>query len=226
MVDYFTIDYFYITFSETSQVSSQKRIIMDIEHHEKTWSIELLKIVPKLFSTSTCLHVFLLVFLRRAAIVHPTSYKKTSAFQQRYKLTIAIWVISTSLCLFPIIARYFDNQHLHEFINYLLLHGFHTLPVALIIGMYVNVSWTIKRHQIPNPTARKISVSYLYGSGTDKNKKRRKPKASEIIKRVIVCLVLCYFPYIVCWQYVTAIMMKRNPLHAHNSEVSSHIKHT
>ena len=196
---------------------------MDIEDHEKTWSIEMLKIVPKLFSTSTCLHVFLLVFLRRSAIVHPTTYKKTSAFKQRYKLTMAIWIISTSLCLFPIIARYADSSHLREIINYLLLHGFHTLPVACIIGMYMNVSWTIKRHQIPNPTARKISVSYLPGSGMDKNKKRRRPKASEIIKRVIVCLVFCYFPYIVCWQYVTAIMMKRNPLHAYNGEVSSQI---
>ena len=196
---------------------------MDLEDHEKTWSIEMLKIVPKLFSTSTCLHVFLLVFLRRSAIVHPTTYKKTSAFKQRYKLTMAIWIISTSLCLFPIIARYADSSHLREIINYLLLHGFHTLPVACIIGMYMNVSWTIKRHQIPNPTARKISVSYLPGSGMDKNKKRRKPKASEIIKRVIVCLVFCYFPYIVCWQYVTAIMMKRIPLHAYNGEVSSQI---
>ena len=196
---------------------------MDLEDHEKTWSIEMLKIVPKLFSTSTCLHVFLLVFLRRSAIVHPTTYKKTSAFKQRYKLTMAIWIISTSLCLFPIIARYADSSHLREIINYLLLHGFHTLPVTCIIGMYMNVSWTIKRHQIPNPTARKISVSYLPGSGVDKNKKRRKPKASEIIKRVIVCLVFCYFPYIVCWQYVTAIMMKRNPLHAYNGEVSSQI---
>ena len=196
---------------------------MDLEDHEKTWSIEMLKIVPKLFSTSTCLHVFLLVFLRRSAIVHPTTYKKTSAFKQRYKLTMAIWIISTSLCLFPIIARYADSSHLREIINYLLLHGFHTLPVTCIIGMYMNVSWTIKRHQIPNPTARKISVSYLPGSGMDKNKKRRKPKACEIIKRVIVCLVFCYFPYIVCWQYVTAIMMKRNPLHAYNGEVSSQI---
>ena len=40
----------------------------DDHNEEQTWSIEMLKIVPELFSASTCLHVTFLVLMRYIAI--------------------------------------------------------------------------------------------------------------------------------------------------------------
>ena len=107
---------------------------------------------------------------------------------------------------------------MHEFTKYLLIHGFHTLPVFCIIGMYVKLSLRIKRTHIASQ-----SFNELPASLNDNTKNYRKKKSSsQIIKRTIVGLVVCYLPYIICWQYVSSVMMKRDPLKSYKGEVRWH----
>ena len=185
---------------------------------EQTWSIEMLKIVPELFSASTCLHVTFLVLMRYVAINKPTRYKKTFVYQQRRGVIIIIWLLSISLCLLPILSKASSGRnhaYVYDFTNYIRLHGFHTLPVICIIGMYLKLSWTLKKDVTSPSNVDEFSKSFDF----QKCNNMKKKSSTKIIRKIIVGLLICYLPYIISWQYVCAVMMKRNPLLIYKSEV-------
>ena len=179
----------------------------------------MLKILPDLFSASTCLHVTFLVLMRYIAIDKPTRYKKTFVFKQRKWFIIAIWLLSISLCLLPILSKAVtgkNHAYVYDFTHYLRLHGFHTLPVICIVGMYLKLSWTLKK----DPTSPRNLDEFSKSFDFQKCNNMKKKSSTKIIRKIIIGLLICYLPYIVCWQYVCSVMMKRNPLEAYPNEVT------
>ena len=192
-----------------------------IHSEEKVWSLEILKIVPKLFSSSTCMHVALLVSLRFVAVTKSTKYKNTIAFKHRHKLTVGIWLTSISLGFLPILSEYMDRHYLHTFTKYLILHGFHTFPVVFIILMYAMLSVAIKkkrnvRTEMDSPDVNDIP-QFFERPLSNINKKTKSP--TKMIKRVVTALVVCVLPYILCWQYGSVVIIKRCPFKAYDFEV-------
>ena len=181
----------------------------------------MLKTVPNLFSVSTCLHVTFLVVMRYVAIDKPMRYKETFVFRYRRRFIIAIWLLSISLCLLPILSKAItgkNHAYVYDFTHYLRLHGFHTLPVICIVGMYLKLSWTLKNDPTTNPrNLDEFSKSFDF----QKCNNMKKKSSTKIIRKIIIGLLICYLPYIVCWQYVCSVMMKRNPLAAYPSEVTN-----
>lgn len=179
----------------------------------------MLKIVPDLFSASTCLHVAFLVLMRYVAIDKPMRYKETFVFRHRRRFIIAIWLLSVSLCLLPILSKAItgkNHAYVYDFTHYLRLHGFHTLPVICIVGMYLKLSWTLKNDTTTN--ARNLD-EFSKSFDFQKCNNIKKKSSTKIIRKIIIGLPICYLPYIVCWQYVSSVMMKRNPLAAYPNEV-------
>ena len=178
----------------------------------------MLKIVPELFSASTCLHVTFLVLMRYVAINKPTGYKSTFVFRHRRAIIITIWILSISLCLLPIVSKATTGQnhaYVYDFTNYIRLHGFHTVPVLCIVGMYLKLSWKLKRDLTNQQNLDEFSKSFDF----QKCSQMKKKSSTKIIRKIIIGLLICYVPYIACWQYVCVVMMKRKPLLVYPSEV-------
>ena len=190
----------------------------DDHNEEQTWSIEMLKIVPELFSASTCLHVTFLVLMRYIAINNPTGYKRSFVFKHRRYFIITIWMLSISLCFLPILSKAVTGKthaYVYDFTSSLRLHGFHTLPVICIVGMYLKLSLKLKK----GPTSPQNLDEFSKSFELQKCNKMKKKSSTKIIRKIIIGLLICYLPYIVCSQYVYVVMMRRNPLLVYPSEV-------
>ena len=192
---------------------------------EKSWSVELLKIVPKLFSSSTCLHVTLIVLLRLVSITKPIRFRDSMVFQHRHKLIIGIWLVSIVIGFLPVFFIILKLDYLERFTKYLILHGFHTFPVICIVLMYIKLNLIIKKrdkeHGVENVNLNPITSNYMINKNIAKRRQNnlRQKSSTKIITRIVVSLVVLYLPYIIFWQYGSAVIIKRCPLKAHGWEV-------
>ena len=153
---------------------------------------ELFKLVPNILSTSNCLHIALLVYLRSMAIAKPLQYEDIHRYHH-FISPVIIWLLSIVVNLFPPIALCFYNPLRLVFV-YIVLHGGHTIPIIYIVWRYAKMAQIINKR---NEVQRRISEVT-----EDKNRKRLNTKLStNMITGVAVCLVIFYLPYLVWWQY-------------------------
>ena len=162
---------------------------------------EVLKIIPNILSTSNVLHIALLVYLRFIAITRPLKYEDTHR-RHHNKSPIFIWLLSIVANLFPslvLCVRIGSEYHLAVIL--FILHTFHTIPIILIVLMYTKMIKVISKR---NERMSEVRISQLMCSEAAEERERIKANnklSTNMIKWVALCLIICYFPYLLWWQY-------------------------
>lgn len=162
--------------------------------------------VPNALTTSTCLHVTFLAAMRLVALRKPTDYRR---LQRRFRTTsiVAIWTCSTLASLTPLAvllvvrtATADSSLRLpatagisspYTWSRAVLLHGFHTVPLFLILAMYVCIFWT-------SATASATGCNAASGTSSGSLRAKRRSVACTT-GSIAACLLICYVPYLVQW---------------------------
>ena len=161
------------------------------------WRIDLLRCVPRVLETSSCLHVTLLVFLRLLAIQKPLTYAELHG-KLRYISIIIIWIISIVIQLIALIILIFEKGNVYLYYKDVTLHSFHTFPVICIIIMYTLLIWTLKKKK------REIKDIRRSMEQDTINK-----KMTLLVQRVVLVLIICYVPFLGWRQYYYEVVIKR-----------------
>ena len=146
---------------------------------------------PNVFSTSSCLHVTFFLFLRylqESRIAKKINdISKLTAFSM-----VSIWVISFFINVLAVLSQALDWYTFYFYFRFIRLYMFWSLPILVIICMYVRLFFKIEKI---NKKARCRLPSFEDNSITKKLEKLSE-QMTRSIKRVVICLVLCFLPYI------------------------------
>ena len=153
---------------------------------------EIIKTFPNILTTSNCLHIALLVYLRFVAITKPLQYENIHR-KHHIKSPILIWFISIIVNILSPISLCFGTEVLNFFVVLFILHGFHTIPIVSIIITYVRMIKSINK-----TNEERVRLSEF----TDKNEIASSRISTSMIKGVSICLIVCYLPYLFWFQYV------------------------
>ena len=150
---------------------------------------------PNVFSTSSCLHVTFFLFLR---------YLQESRIARRIsdinKLTalsmVSIWVISVFINLLAVLSQALDWYTFYFYFRFIRLYMFWSLPIIVIICMYVRLF--VKMENITKKLKGKISIRMdsVEGKKVTEKLEEKSEQMTKSIKRVVICLVLCFLPYL------------------------------
>ena len=168
--------------------------------------------MPNILSSSSCLHVQLLVFLRLLAVSKPLKYKEIHRSLRHISITI-IWILSICVCLIPVFTmRFLPDNRLSFYCNRILvLHGLHTIPILCIVLLYVILIRTIHN------TRR--SVSSISSSPCISTIMAGRNRQRKMMKGIVVCLIVCYLPYLLWWEYSEEVLSQRRPIKFYKIEV-------
>ena len=153
---------------------------------------EIIKTFPNILTTSNCLHIALLVYLRFVAITKPLQYENIHR-KHHIKSPILIWFISIIVNILSPISLCFGTEVSNFFVVLFILHGFHTIPILSIIIIYVRMIKSINK-----TNEERLRLSEF----TDDNEKASARISTRMIKGVSICLIICYLPYLFWFQYV------------------------
>ena len=153
-----------------------------------------MKTVSNIVTTSNCLHIALLVYLRVVAISKPWQYESIHR-KHHIKTPILIWCIAIIINILGPTSRLFDSKDLNFFASLFILHGFHTFPILSIIFLYTRMINVVNKRNTQNMSTSKICDE---NDGLRTNSKL----STKMIKGVSICLVVCYVPYLLWFQYV------------------------
>ena len=160
--------------------------------------VELLKMVPNVLSTCNCLHVALLVYLRLMSITQAFKYKKTFR-QHRYKSIVIMWVTSVVINIVPLLMVYYKHEELFLFFRHFILYTFHVFPIIYIVVVYAKLIHAIKTRNRKEAETRMSEVSYAKVNFNNK-------LSTKMIQGIVVCLIVCYLPYLAWWQYAMTVL--------------------
>ena len=157
-------------------------------------------LIPNILETSSCLHVTLLVFLRLLAVSKPLTYKNIHK-QVRVKAIVVIWVLSIFVRLLSIVAQLSTGNFYFHYRN-ILLHMFHTIPMICIVFMNLSTVWIVRNKvkEISSDTNLNRKDDYV----DEKNR-----RLTLMVKRIVICLLICYTPYLIWWQYYNIISIEK-----------------
>ena len=153
-----------------------------------------MKTVSNIVTTSNCLHIALLVYLRVVAISKPLQYESIHR-KHHIKTPLLIWCIAIIINILGPTSRLFDSKDLNFFASLFILHGFHTFPILSIIILYTRMINVIHKRNQEHMKASKICDE---NDGSISSSKL----STKMIKGVSICLVVCYVPYLLWFQYV------------------------
>ena len=181
-------------------VFNKQCIFVDVYYLRDTieiWQIQLLWLIPNILTTSICLHVTLLAFLRLVALEVPAKYEEIDQKRRRVAIII-IWVASVTVCAITVISAHFSDTValISEFFT---LHGCHTLPICLIVIMYLRILWTISQKKIrgiSNVDPTELPKAAKFATERINSKKN---EMFRMITGNVLRLIICYVPYIVSW---------------------------
>ena len=172
--------------------------------------------VPNIVSSSSCLHVAFLVLLRVLAVTKPLGYEDIHK-KLRHIILGTIWILSICVCILPVISERFHVEWLYTFSRGLVLHGLHTVPIIAIIILYVIFFYTI--HKSVASTNQELRTSGIQ-MRTSRFRAMAKSRQMKMMKGVVVCLVVCYVPYLIWWEYNMTVCEKRAPYVVNTTEVT------
>ena len=182
-------------------------------------ALEVLWLIPNILTTSNCLHVTILVFLRLIATERPMSYR---AIHLEFRNTAVpiIWVVSIIFSSIPVINEFLPlSRDVHKIWRTVILHVGHTLPICLTVIMYLRTIWVLSKpdnvdmcdlQEVPEVTKR-LTLAL----------QEKKRQMSRMITGVVICLVICYVPYLIQWQL--DILVDRNTSELSTGEVATRI---
>ena len=111
-----------------------------------------------------------------------------------------MWIMSAIVNIFPPLAATVREESLREQLlmvsRNIVLHGFHTIPIICIIGIYVKLIYEIQSKNEEKELAKARMSEGTYTRINLNNK-----LSTKMIKGVAICLIVCYLPYLAWWQY-------------------------
>jgi len=141
----------------------------------------------------------MLVYLRLIAVTEAMKCKKIHR-KHRKKSIFAMWIMSAIVNIFPPLAATVREESLREQLlmvsRNIVLHGFHTIPIICIIGIYVKLIYEIQSKNEEKELAKARMSEGTYTRINLNNK-----LSTKMIKGVAICLIVCYLPYLAWWQY-------------------------
>jgi hypothetical protein len=149
---------------------------------------------------SSILHVSLLVFLRLITLRNPLGFQGQDIRRFRHVAISVIWIMSITVVLLDIIARCQEMDDFSMYLNLVNLHCFKTIPVVGIVLMYGSLLWTVKRQQKQTNT---IALST-----NTSNREARNRRMTAMVSRVVICLLICYLPYLASKHYFAVTDLK------------------
>ena len=181
--------------------------------------LKVLWLIPNILTTSNCFHVTTLVLLRLIATERPMSYR---AIHLEFRNTAVpiIWVGSIIFCSIPIINEFLPlSRDVHKIWRIVILHVGHTLPICLTAILYLRTIWVLSKpnnedmcdlQEVPEVTKR-LSLAL----------QEKKRQMSKMITGIVICLLICYVPYLIQWQL--DILVDRNTSELSTGEVTTRI---
>ena len=152
---------------------------------------------------SSILHVALLVFLRVITLRNPLSQGDDIRKFRHVAITI-IWIISITVVSLDVISQCQGMDDFSMYLNLVNLHCFKTIPVVGIVLMYGLLLWTVNRQQ---KQTNNIAIS------TDNShREARNRRMTAIVSRVVICLLICYLPYLASKHYFAVTDVKKSLL--------------
>lgn len=182
----------------------------------RDWRVELISFVPNVLQTSSVLHVAVLVYLRLLAVLKPLEYTNMDAKIRKASIPV-IWILSIGTRLLAVLTQCLKAFSFYSYYRYIVLHGFHTIPIICIACMYFKLLLTI-RSKFSSPNDGEFSNSKsqdntISSSANNSNmqKKELKKKSTALVKWVVFFLLICYVPLLVWEQYWAIIITSRIP---------------
>ena len=178
------------------------------------WRVEIINFAPNVFSTSSCLHVTLLVLLRYFAVSRPAKYALFHT-KIRRKSIIVIWMISVITPVIAVVAQLSRTWNFYFYYRYVNLHLFHTIPILCIVLMYAKLILMVRKRS-------KQALETMSEDEGDKKVEIDKvnQKMTLMVQRVVLFLVVCYVPYLAWMQYYYMHFPERRPYVVKSFEVS------
>ena len=154
-----------------------------------------MKLIPNILSACNCIHINYLVYLRYQSVAKAIKCKKMPR-KRHWKSIIGMWIVSMLVNLFPLLATKIRTKNCWLLLisRHILLHGFHTIPIMLIIIFHVKLIQKVNK----NNKIKMQRISLSSGSRISVNEQKT---STRMIKGVAIGLVLCYLPYLGWWQY-------------------------
>ena len=158
------------------------------------WRVEPINLAPNVFSTSSCLHVTFFLFLRY--LQESRIAKKINDINKLTELSmVSIWVISFFINLLAVLSQALEWYTFYFYFRFIRLYMFWSLPIIVVICMYVRLFYKIEKI---NEKAKVMSKRMKSDDGNLVMKKLQKKsdQMTRSIQRVVICLVLCFLPYL------------------------------
>ena len=194
------------------------------------WRVELINLAPNVFSTSSCIHVALLVLLRYIESITPVG--KISRMASRtansnkkfcYTAILLIWVLSFIAHTTAVVAQCLEFWSFYYYYRFFKLHFFGTLPIFCIIWIYVRTIQRMKKkgRQASHAIAINLMDSPTNDNGFDEQIMASKKeilcrelqegieRMTHAIEMVVLCVLLCFVPYLVWMQYYYTVFPGR-----------------
>ena len=152
-----------------------------------------MKLIPNILSTCNCLHIALLVYLRLISVTKALKCKKIHR-KHRYKSIMTLWTISIIVNVFPPLAARLDQKIQLSIFKHILLHGFHTIPIVVIVAIYAKLIYAVESKNEKDARQRRSAATCSRVNANNR-------LSTRMVKGVVFCLLVCYLPYLTWWQY-------------------------
>ena len=157
-----------------------------------------MKLLPNIFTTCNCIHIVYLVYLRHLAITKAIKCKSIKRERHRNAI-LTMWTTSILANIVPPLAAKIKIRNIGTYFLFIsrliLLHGFHTIPIILIITFYGKMIRKVNQNNVEK--MKRVSQA----SGVSKLSTNDQKTPTKMIKGVAICLIVCYLPYLLWWQY-------------------------
>ena len=178
--------------------------LQDMWQNIAAWKLYGLWFIPNTLTTANCMHVALLVLIRLIDLEMPVKNEKMHT-KLRLAGVISIWTVSAIVCAIPVISApsssdAFALTSAPLIGSIVVLHGCHTLPIFLVVILYIRVVCTISKTRIRGFSFYKSPKEVPEAAKSAKLKLRaKKNEMSRLVAINVIRLIVCYVPYIIMW---------------------------
>ena len=109
---------------------------------------------------------------------------------------VSIWVISFFINVLAVLSQAFDWYTFYFYFRFIRLYMFWSLPIIVIICMYVRLFTKMKKINKKAKVIISVRMNSVEGNIMTKNLQKKSEQMTRSIKRVVICLVLCFLPYL------------------------------
>ena len=108
----------------------------------------------------------------------------------------AIWILSFAINLLGVLAQSLEWWSFYFYYRYVRLYIFWILPVILIICMYLRLFLQMLRNTSRAIKTISVKVEENEAKTLEKNLGEKARQMTRSIQVIVICLVICFLPYI------------------------------